>query len=91
VGEVQMFIRFAKVNRRLIKAFSEVCKPITEMLKGYPKDVYWGREQEEVREELKKRFKMGAILSHFDLQRKKVVKTEVSNWVLRCVLSQFQG
>ena len=44
VKEVQIFIRFANVYRRFIKHFSKVCKPITERLKGNPKDFRWRRE-----------------------------------------------
>ena len=38
VKEVQIFIGFANFYRRFIKNFSKVCKPITETLKGNPKD-----------------------------------------------------
>jgi len=65
VKEVQIFIGFANFYRPLIKDFSIVCKPITETLKGNPKDFHWGREQEEAFEELQKRFTTAPILSHF--------------------------
>jgi len=65
VKEVQIFIAFANFYRQFIKDFSNVCKPITETLKGNPKDFHWWREQEEAFEELKRRFTTGPILSHF--------------------------
>jgi len=40
VKEVQIFIRFANFYGRFIKDFSKVFKPITEMLKGNPKDFH---------------------------------------------------
>jgi len=41
VKEVQIFIGFANFYRRFIKDVSKVCKPITETLKGNPKDFHW--------------------------------------------------
>jgi len=91
VKEVQIFIGFAKTYRRFIKDFSNVCKPITETLRGSAKDFHWGREQEEAFEELKRRFTTAPILSHFYPGRKTVVGTEASDFALGFVLSQYQG
>jgi len=91
VKDVQIFIGFANLYRRFIKDFSKVCKPITETLKGNPKDFHWGSEQEEAFEELKKRFTTAPILSHFYPGRRMVVVTDPSDYALGCVLSQYQG
>jgi len=91
VKEVQTFIGFANFYQRLIQDFSKVCKPITETLKGNPKDFHWGREQEEAYEELKKRFTTAPILSHFCPGRGTVVVTDTSDLALGCLLSQYQG
>jgi len=91
VKDVQIFIGFARFYRRFIKDFSKVCKPITETLKGNPKDFHWGREQEEAFEELKRRFTTAPILSHFYPGRKTVGETDASDFALGCVLSQYQG
>jgi len=40
VKQVQIFIGFANFYRQFIKDFSKVCKPITETLKGNPKDFH---------------------------------------------------
>jgi len=89
VKQVQIFLGFANFYRRFIKHFSKVCKPITETLKGNPKDFHWGREPEAVFEELKKRFTTAPILSHFYPGRKSVVETDASDFALECVLSQY--
>ena len=47
VKELQSFTGFANFYRRFMKDFSKLLKPITETLKGNPKDFHWGREQEE--------------------------------------------
>jgi len=87
VKQVKIFIGFANFYRRFIKDISMVCKPITEMLMGNPKDFHWGREQEEHFEELKQRFTRAPILSHFDPGRNTVVETDTSDLALGCVLS----
>jgi len=91
IKEVQIFIGLANFYPRFIKDFSKVCKPITETLKGDPKDFHWGREQEEAFEELKRRFTRAPILSHFYPGRKTVVEMDASDFTLGCVLSQYQG
>jgi len=91
VKEVQIFPGFANFYRRFIKDISKVCKPITETLKGNPKDFHWGREQEEAFEELKKRFTTAPILSHFYPGRRTVVETDASDFAQGCIQSQYQG
>jgi len=91
VKEVQIFIGFANFYHRFIKDCPKVCKPITETLKGNPKDFHWGREQEEAFEELKRRFTTAPILSHFYPGRKTVVERDASDFALGCVLSQYEG
>jgi len=91
VNEVQIFIGFANFIRRFIKDYSKVCKPRTERLKGSPKDFHWGKEQEGAFDMLKKRLTTAPILSHFYTGRRMVVETALSDFVLGCVLSQYQG
>jgi len=40
VEEVQIFIGFGKYCPQFIKEFSNICKPITEILKGNSKDFH---------------------------------------------------
>jgi len=62
---------------------------MTETVRGSPKDFYWGREQEEAFEELKRRFTTVPILSHFYPGRKRVGETEARDCPLGYVLSQY--
>ena len=41
--DVQVFMGFANFYRRFIRNFSGICKPITDMLQGNPKDFVWSR------------------------------------------------
>jgi len=91
VKEVQIFIELANFYRRFIKEVSKVSIPITETLKGNPKDFHWAIEQEEAFEELKKRFTTAAIVSHFYPGRRTVVETDARALALGCLLSQYQG
>ena len=91
VKEVQILIGFANFYKPFIKDFSKVCKPITKTLKGTPKDFHRGREQEEAFAGLKKRFTTAAILSHFYPGTRTVVERYASDFVLGCVLSQYQA
>jgi len=67
----------------LIKDFSKVCKPITETLKGNPKEFLGGREREEGFEEWKRRFTTAPILWNFYPGRTTVVETEASDFHAR--------
>jgi len=89
IKEAQNVIRFVNFDQRFINDFSMVCKPITETLKGNPKDFHWRSEQEEAFEKLKRRFTMASILSHFYAGRKTLVETAASDLALECVLPQY--
>ena len=41
VKDVQVFMGFANFYRRFIRNFSGLCKPITDLLRGNPKDFVW--------------------------------------------------
>jgi len=80
VKKVQIFIGFANFYRPFIKDSSKLCKPITETLMGNPHDFHWGREQEDVFEQLQKRFTTAPILSYFYPGRRTVVETDASDF-----------
>ena len=44
VRDIQIFIGFANFYPRFIKNFSAICAPFTNLLKGYPKKFFWGKE-----------------------------------------------
>ena len=91
VKDVQIFIGFANFYRRFIKNFSAICAPITNLLKGDPKKFFWGKEQQEAFDDLKRRFISAPILCHFYPELDTVVETDASDYALGCILSQFHG
>jgi hypothetical protein len=46
VKDVQVFMGFANFYRRFIQNFSGLCKPITDLLQGDPKDFVWSKAAE---------------------------------------------
>ena len=91
VREVQIFIGFANFYRRFIKNFSDICMLITNLLKGENKSFFWGRDQQEAFEYLKRCFTTAPILCHFHPDRDTVVETNASDYALGCILSQIQN
>ena len=91
VKNVQIFIGFANFYRRFIKNFSDIRAPITNLLKGDPKKVFWEKEQQETFDDLKLRFISAPILCHFYSELDTVVETDASDYALGCILSQFHG
>ncbi|KAH8145247.1 uncharacterized protein LAJ45_10684 [Morchella importuna] len=87
VKELQCFLGFANFLRWFIHRYSEVCRPMTDLLKKG--SVWkWGREQEDAFDELKRRFTSAPILRHYDEHREAIVETDASDWAEAAVLSQ---
>jgi len=91
VKDIQIFIGFTNFYRRFIKNFSAICTPITNLLKGDPKNVSWGKEPHEAFEDLKRRFSSAPILCHFDPYLNTVVQTDASDYSLGSIFAQFHG
>jgi len=91
VKDIQIFIGFANFNRSFIKDFSTICTPITNLPKGDPKKLSWGKEQEEGFEDMKRRFISAPILCHFYPDLNTVFETDASDYTLGGILSQFDA
>jgi len=89
VKDMQIFIGFANFYRRFIKNLLAICAPITNLLKGDPKQVFWGKEQQEAFDDPQCRFISAPIICHFDPELDTVVETDASDHALECILSQF--
>jgi len=85
---VESFLEFANFYRQFIKNFSHTAKPLNE-LKG-KKEWKCGEEQQEVFEELKEKITSQPVLALPKREGKFRVETDISEHVIRGVLSQEQ-
>ena len=90
VKEVQIFLGFANFYQRFIENYLQICKPITETLKGDKQKFSWGQEQNIAFEKLKQHFTTAPIQAHFYPERETVIETHGSNFALGAILSQFR-
>ena len=88
VKDVQVFMGFANFYRRFVRNFSGVCKPITDTLKGDPKDFRWTQACQVAFEFLKAQFTKAPVLRHFDPQKEIFLETDASDFAIAGVLSQ---
>src|SRR5947209_7012407 len=64
VKDVQVFMGFANFYRRFIRNFSGICKPITDLLRGDPRNFVWSKAAETAFQFLKACFTTQPILRH---------------------------
>jgi len=86
--EVQYFLGFASFYRRFIHDYSRAARPLTELTKGEKKDWVSNKEAEKVFVERKYRFTTAPILNHFNAQKRIIIETDASDFVLGAILSQ---
>lgn len=88
VRDIQGFLGFANFYRRFIPEFSRLAAPLTHLTK---KDVkfLWDDICENSFNRIKRAFKDGIMLSHFDPKRKTVLETDASDYVTAAILSQY--
>ena len=88
--EVQGFIGFANFYRRFIHEFSKSIRPLVNLTKKDTPFV-WNEAYTKSFEDLKKRVTTASVLRHFDPKRQAILETDSSNYVLRGILSQYDG
>jgi hypothetical protein len=87
--DVQVFIGFANFYQWFIEEFSKITKPLSDSMKGSPKDWIWTDAMTKSFEKLKHCFTIVPILIHFDLNRECIVETDASDFALGGTLSQI--
>jgi hypothetical protein len=87
--EVQSFLGFANFYRRIVRDYSRVARPSTELTKGEARNWKWTAEAQQAFNELKSRFTTAPILAHFDPQKPVIIETDASDFALGAVLSQL--
>jgi RNase H-like domain found in reverse transcriptase/Reverse transcriptase (RNA-dependent DNA polymerase)/Integrase zinc binding domain/Chromo (CHRromatin Organisation MOdifier) domain/Integrase core domain/Retroviral aspartyl protease len=87
--EVRSFLGFLNFYRRFIEGFSEIARPLHDLMK---KDVQWkwNEETQTVFEILKWRVTSAPILVTPDPERPKKIEADSSNYAVGAVLSQLE-
>jgi len=86
VKNVQKFLGLANYYRWFVKDFAKIARPLHEMTRKETK-WSWGEKQKKVFEELKERFMTKPVLVILDLDREMRVEVDVSDFIIRGVLS----
>lgn len=87
VKGVQSFLGFANFYRRFIKSYSQLTKPMTDLVRKDQKFV-WTDDAEQAFQKLKKIFVSAPLLVRFDHTRETVVETDASGWCIGGTLMQ---
>jgi hypothetical protein len=87
VSEIRSFLGLAGYYRRFIEGFSEIARPIAELLKK-EKKFTWTESCERSFQELKRRLTTTPVLTLPDIQRDFVIYCDASHQGLGCVLIQ---
>ena len=87
VKDVQSFLGFANFYRRFIKSFSEIARPLHELMrKG--EQWNWNEERQQAFDALKGAFTKGPILIAPDTAKPFRLETDASNYATGAILSQ---
>jgi hypothetical protein len=86
--DVQLFLGFANFYRRIILGFSNIYHPLTESTKGDKKDWEWPPDIENAFVDLKERFTIAPILTHYSPEHQCIIETDASDFALGAVISQ---
>lgn len=90
VKGVQSFLGFANFYRRFIKSFSEVAKPLNDLVKK-DQSFRWTEAAAAAFDKLKEMFTTAPFLAHFDPDAETVVETDASGWCVGGVLLQLSS
>ena len=86
VKDMQKFLGLANYYRWFVKDFAKIAKPLYGITRKETK-WNWGKRQQKAFEELKERFTTEPVLVIPDLNREMRVEADVSDFVMREVLS----
>jgi hypothetical protein len=88
VKDIQAFMGFANFYRRFIFGFSDIARPMNDLLW---KDVKWDwtEKQQDAFDELKSRFTSAPILVMPNIEKKMKIETDASDYATGAVLSQL--
>jgi transposase InsO family protein len=85
--QVKSFVSMCSFYRKFVKSFSEISRPLTEMLKNHVK-FRWGPEQQEAFNSLKQRIVQAPILQFPNLGKEFILRTDASSYCIGAILAQ---
>ena len=85
--QVKSFVSMCSFYRKFVRSFSEISRPLTEILKNHVK-FRWGPEQQEAFDSLKKKIVEAPILQFPDLEKEFILRTDASNYCIGAILAQ---
>ena len=85
--QVKSFVSMCSFYRKFVKSFSEICRPLTEMLKNHIK-FKWGPEQQTAFDYLKERISQAPILQFPNLEKEFILRTDASSYCIGAILAQ---
>jgi transposase InsO family protein len=94
--DVQVFLGFVNFYRRFIQGYSQIARPLTDLLKGtkdgkkFHAEWKWSETAEKAFSHLRAAFQSAPILAHFDPTRRIRVETDASKYAIAAILSQLQ-
>ena len=93
--DIQVFLGFANFYRRFIRHYSQITRPLTDMLKGMQAGIkrgtfYLTAEGAEAFSKLKEAFQGAPILVHFDPELLIRLETDASDFGISGIISQLQ-
>ncbi|HEX4372953.1 MAG TPA: ribonuclease H family protein [Puia sp.] len=87
VKEVQQFNGLAGYYRQYIAGFANIAKGLTELFKGEQK-FYWGKEQQEAFQTLKKKFTEAPVRQLYDPEKPGIIYVDASDYGIGGVYCQ---
>lgn len=87
VTQLRGFLGLAGYYRKFIKKFSEIVKPLSELLQK-DKEYIWGKEQQKAFERIKGKLTSTPVLAHPDFEKPFIITTDASKTALAAVLEQ---
>ena len=91
VKELQRFLGFANFYRRFIRNFISVAAPLTSLLKGSPRRLWWNDPADLAFRKFKSVFTSASVLKHPDSDLPFVVEVDASESGVGAILSQRHG
>lgn len=85
--DVRSFHGLCSFNRKFIKNFSDIAKPLTPLM-GKPSEFYWNSETQQAFDKLKEALTKTPVLVHFNPEAEHELRTDASSFAIGAVLYQ---